>query len=110
MTMLNGPCPTVSIHIRMTTQRVNARLALCLNCVFNVKVLEVAINQEKALVGAFSVIVKTNGSFAALAPTSQVLASVPEKDAGLLEPLKELGCTTTHNNMDTVTHRQEVKL
>ena len=55
-------------------------------------------------------IVKTNGSFAALVPTSQVLASVPEKDAGLLEPLKELGCTTTHNNLDTVTHRQEVKL
>ena len=55
-------------------------------------------------------IVKTNGSFAALAPTSQVLASVPEKDAGLLEPLKELGCTTTHNNMDTVTHRHGVKL
>ena len=55
-------------------------------------------------------IVITNGSFAALVPTSQVLASVPEKDAGLLEPLQELGCSTTHNNMDTVTHRQGVKL
>ena len=30
------------------------------------KVLEDAFNQEKALIGAFSVIVKTNGSFAAL--------------------------------------------
>ena len=43
-------------------------------------------------------------------PLPQVLASVPEKDAGLLAPLKELGCTTTHNNMDTVTHRHGVKL
>ena len=43
-------------------------------------------------------------------PLPQVLASVPEKDAGLLAPLKELGCSTTHNNMDTVTHRHGVKL
>ena len=32
----------------------------------NVKVQVGAFNQEKALVGAFSVIVKTDGSFAAL--------------------------------------------
>ena len=38
---------------------VNARLAYCLNSVLNVKVLVGAFNQEKALVGAFSVIVKT---------------------------------------------------
>ena len=34
--------------------------------VLNVKVLEGVFNQEKALVGAFFVIVKTDGSFAAL--------------------------------------------
>ena len=40
---------------------------MCLYSVFNVKVLVGAFNQEKALVGAFSVIVKTgcgtDGSF-----------------------------------------------
>ena len=45
---------------------VNARLALCLNSVLNVKTLG-AFNQEKALVGAFSMIVQinceTDGSF-----------------------------------------------
>ena len=35
---------------------VNARLASCLNSVLNVKVVEAAFNQEKALVGAFFVI------------------------------------------------------
>ena len=38
---------------------VNAHLALCLSSVLNVKVLVGTFNQEKALVGAFSVIVKT---------------------------------------------------
>ena len=52
----------------MSTYRgVNARLAECLNSVLNVKALVGAFNQEKALVGAFSVIVKTgcgtDGSF-----------------------------------------------
>ena len=43
-----------------TTYRgVNVCLALCLNSVLNVKAL-VGANQEKALVGAFSVIVKTD--------------------------------------------------
>ena len=36
--------------------------ALYLNCLLNVKVIENAFNQEKALVGAFSVIVKTDGA------------------------------------------------
>ena len=35
---------------------VNAHIAQCLNSVFNVKALAGAFNQEKALVGAFSVI------------------------------------------------------
>ena len=35
---------------------VNARLAKCLNSVLNVKAVVAAFNQEKALVGAFSVI------------------------------------------------------
>ena len=33
-----------------------------------------------------------------------MLASVPEKDAQLLDPLRELGCETTHDNIDTVTN------
>ena len=37
---------------------VNARLEWCLNSVLNVKALVCAFNQEKALVGAFSVIVQ----------------------------------------------------
>ena len=45
----------------------DARLAWCLNSVLNVKALVGAFNHEKALVGAFSVIVKTDcetdGSF-----------------------------------------------
>ena len=36
---------------------VNTRLAKCLNSVLNVKAVVGAFNQEKALVGAFSVIV-----------------------------------------------------
>ena len=35
---------------------VNAHLAKCLNSVLNVKAVVAAFNQEKALVGAFSVI------------------------------------------------------
>ena len=42
-----------------------------MHSVLNEKVLEGAFNQEKALVGAFSVIVKTNGTFAALICTEQ---------------------------------------
>ena len=42
---------------------VNAHLAQCLNSVLNVKVLVGAFNQEKALVGAFSVIVKSSRTF-----------------------------------------------
>ena len=49
-----------------TYNGVNAHLALCLNSVLNVKALVGAFNQEKAQVGAFSVILKTDGSFAAL--------------------------------------------
>ena len=36
--------------------RLNAHLAWCLNSVLNVKAVVAAFNQEKALVGAFSVI------------------------------------------------------
>lgn len=44
-----------------------------------------------------------------LLPASQVLASVPEQDSALLNPLRELGCETTHNNQDTV-HNSDVIL
>ena len=52
---------------------VNANLAYCLNIVLNVKVLVGALNQEKDLVEAFSVIVKTNGSFAALVLSNSII-------------------------------------
>ena len=42
---------------------VNAHLAYCINSVLNVKALVSTFNQEKALVGAFSVIVKSSGAF-----------------------------------------------
>ena len=47
----------------------SACLAQCLNSVLNVKALVGAFKQEKALVVAFSVIVKTNGLLAALLMT-----------------------------------------
>ena len=40
----------------------------------------------------------------------QVLASVPEKDSFLLDPLRELGCGTTHNNLDAVHHSDVILL
>ena len=46
-----------------TYSGVNAHLAYCLNSVLNVKSLVGAFNQEKAVVGAFSVIVKSLGTF-----------------------------------------------
>ena len=49
-----------------TFRGVNAHLAYCLNSVLNVKALVGTFNQEKALVGDFSVIVKTDELFAAL--------------------------------------------
>ena len=45
-----------------TYRGVNAHLAKCFNSVLNVKVLVGKFNQAKALVGAFSVVVKTDGS------------------------------------------------
>ena len=47
----------------LTDRGVNARLALCLNSVLNVKALVDTFNQEKALVGAFSLIVKSLRTF-----------------------------------------------
>ena len=47
-------CP----NFTSTYRGVNARLALCLNSVLNVKAVVAAFNQEKALVAAFSVIVQ----------------------------------------------------
>ena len=50
---------------------VNAHLAHCPNSVLTMKALLGTCNQEKALVGAFSMIVKTEGSFAALISSEQ---------------------------------------
>ena len=63
-TMLTNPSAS-QFHIYIPW--FNAHLAYCLNSALNVKALVGAFNQEKALVGAFSVIVKTDrgtdGSF-----------------------------------------------
>ena len=45
-------------RFHITYHGVNSHLAQCLNSVLNVKALEGAFNQEKALVEAFSVIVQ----------------------------------------------------
>ena len=48
----------------MSTYRgVNVHLAQCLNSVLNVKAVVAAFNQEKALVGAFSVITNLGTEF-----------------------------------------------
>ena len=44
------------VGVMSTYLRVHNRLAQCLNSVLNVKAVVAAFNQEKALVGAFSVI------------------------------------------------------
>ena len=50
-------CDSIPISCLLTVGRgVNARLAQCLNSVFNVKAVVATFNNEKALVGAFSVI------------------------------------------------------
>ena len=46
--------PATHFHIYLPS--LGARLAQCLSCVLNVKVVVAAFNQEKALGGAFSVI------------------------------------------------------
>ena len=50
-------------HVSSTYHRVNVSLALCINSFLNVKALVGACNKEKALVGVFSVIVKSSGTF-----------------------------------------------
>ena len=59
-----------------TYHGVKVFLTLCLNSVLNVKALVGAFNQERALVGAFSVIVKTEcetNSFTALVTTNRYM-------------------------------------
>ena len=48
----------ITSRAQLRDRGVNARLAWCLNSVLNVKALVGAFNQEKALIGAFSVIVE----------------------------------------------------
>ena len=68
---------------------VNVCLANCLNFEKNVKALVGAFNQEKAVVGAFSVIVKTycetDGSFTALVDIQSIKTnySLTSADASL---------------------------
>ena len=56
--LTNPPIHYDHSNFTSTYRGVNALLALCLNSVLNVKALVGAFNQEKALVGAFSVIVQ----------------------------------------------------
>ena len=70
---------------------VKARLAYCLNSVLNVKALIGAFNQEKALVGAFSVIVQfhwlivySTKHYTKLRALEKSVCSVPSKKCVLL--------------------------
>ena len=56
--LTNPPIPYDPISRLLYLSWVNARLASCLNSALNVKALVGAFNQEKALVGASSVIVQ----------------------------------------------------
>ena len=47
-------------YFKSTYRGVNAPLELCINSVLNVKAVVAAFNQEKAIVGAFSVITTYN--------------------------------------------------
>ena len=64
---------------------VNICLAWCLNSVLNVKALVGTFNQEKAPVGAFSVIVKSLRSF--IEPLFQALVLTQHDQICLLIPL-----------------------
>ena len=74
---------------------VNVRLAKCLNSVLNVKAVVAAFNQEKDLVGAFSVIVhrlivcSTNGDTGRCCTTAEQMrekvAGKPNKGRGALK-------------------------
>ena len=50
--------PVSQFHVYIPWGQHPFNLALCLNSVLNVKAVVAAFNQEKALVGAFSVIVQ----------------------------------------------------
>ena len=69
----------------MRDRGANARLAKCLNSVLNVKAVVAAFNQEKALVGAFSVIPNLRIAF---------VGSTIQPAAGELLPsdMRSLGC------------------
>ena len=57
---------SISISCLLTVGWCNVCEVKCLNIVFNVKALVDVFYQDKALAGAFSMFVKTDGSFAAL--------------------------------------------
>ena len=73
----------------MRDRGVNARLALCLNSVLNVKAVVPSFNQEKALVVAFSVITNLRMVFEALL-TGQELRDII--DSGNRSDQTELAC------------------
>ena len=53
-------------QFRVYLQRVNAHLTQCLNSILNMKALVGAFNQEEALAGVFSVIMKSSRTFVCL--------------------------------------------
>ena len=75
---------------------VNACLTWSLNCILNVKALESAFNQEKTLIEAFSVIMKTDGLFAALVGTLHC------STYNMLTINSPLLCSVTSVNTETV--------
>ena len=76
-----------------------ACLEQCLNSVFNVKALVGALNQEKALVGAFSVIVKPMDRFTALLLTRHMeLPSQLETEHRSQHRMSQLRSSTPHSH------------
>lgn len=67
---------------------------------------------SSGLIPASQVVIQQNVCFVMnnLNLSMQVLASVPEQDSALLDPLRELGCETTHNNLDTVNNSDVILL
>ena len=83
MIIASGPNFTSTYH------GVNTRLAQCLNSVLNVKVLVGTFNQEKALVGAVSMIVKLQTSRMLVSSSSGVGRRL-RTGAGIGEPESNL--------------------
>ena len=77
--MLTNPPIPYDLCVGVPISRLRGLMPIY-HSVLNMKALVGAFNQEKALVGALSVIVKTDGSFAALTSHQVTRRHIPEMD------------------------------